>query len=263
MFEDLKPHLVELRKRLFYSVLSIIVMFMVEFSFHNEILSWITAPLNDALKTASETVKNATQGMVTTQQVAGAFFVAIKASFFAGFIGSLPFILFQVWLFIAPGLYDNEKKLVIPFVVGGTTMFIVGVLFAYYMVMPLGFLFLIEFGSLLYTPLINIEDYVGFFTKIMIGFGIAFEMPVIAFLLGALGLITDRTLIDMFKYAIVFIFVLAAILTPPDILSQLLMAIPLIVLYGISILILKVVNPEQEEPEEKRKNLPVKVDDES
>jgi len=140
--------------------------------------------------------------------------------------------------------------MVLPFVIGGSVMFTLGVLFAYYIVTPFGFQFLITFGSFLYTPLINIEDYVGFFTKILLGFGIAFELPVVAYFLGMLGLITDKTLIRFFKYAIVMIFILAALLTPPDVLTQVLMAAPLIILYGASIVILKFVNPEEPEEEE-------------
>ena len=189
-------------------------------------------------------------GMITTHQVGGAFFVALKVSFFAGILMAMPVILWQLWLFIAPGLYDNEKRMVLPFVVGGSVMFLVGVLFAYYVVTPFGFQFLITFGSFLYTPLINIEDYVGFFTKILIGFGIAFELPVFAYFLALLGLITDKTLKDYFKYDIVIIFLLAAFLTPPDVLTQLLMAAPLILLYGLSILIVRYVNPYRPEEED-------------
>ncbi len=355
MFSDLKPHLVELRKRLGLSVLSVFIMFGVAFTFHNGILTWVTQPLNDALtevglmieskekgawhidlpesnasaqvtkKTpksaaqlslevshsaqnlqtaltqASQTVKlqnvelsvflkeaataaqetaistqelslalqdiNLTKevqsvknhtfgGMITTHQVGGAFFVALKVSFFAAILAALPFILYQLWLFVAPGLYNNEKKMIIPFVMGGSVMFFIGVLFAYYIVTPFGFQFLITFGSFLYTPLINIEDYVGFFTKIMMGFGIAFELPVFAYFLALLGLVTDRTLIDFFKYAVVIIFIAAALLTPPDVLTQLLMAIPLVLLYGVSILIVRAVNPapKEESDEEETEN---------
>ncbi len=347
MFESMKPHLAELRRRLAISVLAVLVGFIVAFSFHNTILGWVTQPLNDALvqvgkivekremgtwkiknseenrstpsagqhsaslltdhlksaqklqrslseaskvagnprlekllsdaaKAAGELAQNsrilrqtlATEenltrkavnqnlreksfnGMITTHQVGGAFFVALKVSFFAGILMAMPVILWQLWLFIAPGLYDNEKKMVLPFVVGGSVMFILGVLFAYYVVTPFGFQFLITFGSFLYTPLINIEDYVGFFTKIMIGFGIAFELPVFAYFLGLLGLITDKTLKDYFKYAIVIIFLVAAFLTPPDVLTQLLMAGPLILLYGLSILIVRWVNPYKPEEDE-------------
>jgi len=328
MFEELRPHLAELRKRLGLSVLSVFIAFVIAFVFHNHILTWITQPLNDALtevgriiesqdkatwtmqtqeqnitvkttsstaatlsqklnaaskeakgklaqllKEAAESAKELTtmlkemennssnglsphntfNGQITTHQVGGAFFVALKVSFFTALLGAMPFILFQLWLFVAPGLYSHEKKMVIPFVVGGSIMFLIGVLFAYYIVTPFGFQFLITFGSFLYTPLINIEDYVGFFTKIMMGFGLAFELPVFAYFLALLGLVTDRTLIDFFKYAVVIIFVLAALLTPPDILTQLLMAAPLVLLYGLSILIVRMVNPEKKDEDEDEK----------
>lgn len=250
MFSELRPHLVELRKRLGLSVLSVFIAFIVAFVFHEAILAWITAPLNEALEQVAHLSKKAADGMVTTHQVGGAFFVALKVSFFAGILGALPFILYQLWLFVAPGLYNNEKKMILPFVVGGSVMFFVGVLFAYYVVTPFGFQFLITFGSFLYTPLINIEDYVGFFTKIMMGFGIAFELPVFAYFLALLGLVTDKTLKDFFKYAVLIIFVVAALLTPPDVLTQLLMAAPLVLLYGLSILIVRAVNPHIEDEDE-------------
>ncbi len=145
--------------------------------------------------------------MITTHQVSGAFLVAIKVSFFASLILALPFILWQIWSFIAPGLHEHEKSLVMPFVVAGSIMFIVGVLFAYYIVTPFGFQFLITFGSFLYTPLINIEDYVGFFSKILFGFGAAFELPVFSYFLAKMGLINDKVLKDFFRYAIVIIFI--------------------------------------------------------
>ena len=254
MFDELKPHLVELRKRLGISVGSLIVMFFVMFYFHEPILDWMVEPLNQALIEVGKKSVHAADGMVTTSQVGGAFFVALKVSFFAAIIGALPIILSQIWLFIAPGLYSHEKKMIIPFIFGGTIMFMIGVLFAYYIVTPFGFDFLITFGSFKFTPLINIEDYVGFFTKIMFGFGLAFELPVFAYFLALLGLVDDRQMTAFFKYAIVIIFIVAALLTPPDVLTQLLMAGPLIILYGFSILIVKMVNPapplEEEDDEE-------------
>jgi len=357
MFDELRPHLVELRKRLGLSVLSIFIMFILAFTVHKFILAWITAPLNEALtqvglviesknetewkiqqadgnqtivtttdkksnpeathamdasvaaknlhqklddashlattqsnpemalllkeaSSSAQSVADSTgklahllddlnhsidnaskktfEGMVTTHQIGGVFFVALKVSFFAGLLAALPFILYQIWLFISPGLYANEKKMVLPFVIGGSSMFLIGVLFAYYIVTPFGFQFLITFGSFLYTPLINIEDYVGFFTKIMMGFGLAFELPVFAYFLALLGLVTDKSLKDFFKYAVLMIFVLAALLTPPDVLTQLLMAFPLILLYGVSILIVRMVNPhiEDEDEEEESENKP-------
>ena len=250
MFDDLRPHLVELRKRLAISAGSLIVMFFVMFYFHEAILGWMVEPLNQALAEVGKKSVHAAEGMVTTSQVGGAFFVALKVSFFAAILGALPIILSQIWMFIAPGLYANEKKMVIPFVLGGTIMFIIGVLFAYYIVTPFGFDFLITFGSFKFTPLINIEDYVGFFTKIMFGFGIAFELPVFAYFLALLGMVNDRQMIAFFKYAVIIIFIVAALLTPPDVLTQLLMAGPLIILYGFSILIVKLVNPAKDEDSE-------------
>lgn len=254
MFDELRPHLVELRKRLGISVGSLFVMFFVMFFFHEPILNWMVAPLDQALLEVGKKSALAAEGMVTTSQIGGAFFVALKVSFFAAIVASLPIILSQIWMFIAPGLYANEKKMIIPFIVGGTVMFLVGVLFAYYIVTPFGFDFLITFGSFKFTPLINIEDYVGFFTKIMFGFGIAFELPVFAYFLALLGMVDDRQMAAFFKYAVVIIFIVAALLTPPDVLTQLLMAGPLIILYGFSILIVKAVNPapplEDEDEEE-------------
>ena len=243
MFDDLKPHLVELRKRLSIAVGSLIVMFFVMFYFHEPLLNWIVEPLNVALIEVGKKSLHAADGMVTTSQVGGAFFVALKVAFFAAILGALPIILSQIWMFVAPGLYANEKKMIIPFIFGGTVMFTIGVMFAYYVVTPFGFDFLITFGSFKFTPLINIEDYVGFFTKILFGFGLAFELPVFAYFLALLGLVNDRQMSDFFKYAVVIIFIVAALLTPPDVLTQLLMAGPLVILYGISILIVKAVNP--------------------
>jgi sec-independent protein translocase protein TatC len=247
MLETLRPHLVELRKRLAIAVGSVVVMFFVAFFFHEPILGWMVEPLNNALTEVGKISPVSANGMVTTNQVGGAFFVALKVSFFAGLLMALPIVLAQIWMFVAPGLYANEKKMILPFVLGGSIMFAIGVSFAYYIVTPFGFDFLITFGSFKFTPLINIEDYVGFFTKIMFGFGIAFELPVFAYFLALLGLVNDRQMIDFFKYAIVIIFIVAALLTPPDVLTQLLMAGPLILLYGLSIMIVKLVNPADEE----------------
>ena len=178
------------------------------------------------------------------------FFTAMKVAFFAGFIISLPVIFWQLWLFLAPGLYDHEKKLVVPFVFFATLMFLLGASFAYYIVVPIGFDFLIAFGNSVVSVLPSIGKYVGFFTKLLIGFGIAFELPVITFFLAKIGLVNDQMLKDFFRYAVVLIFIVAAVLTPPDVISQVLMAAPLLILYGVSIYIAKVFNPAQKEEEE-------------
>ncbi|MDD3342884.1 MAG: twin-arginine translocase subunit TatC [Sulfurospirillaceae bacterium] len=240
MFDELKPHLVELRKRLAISLSVIIVMFVICFSFWQPILGWMIAPLKAVLPTGSNVIFTGVQEP---------FFTAMKVAFFTGFVISLPVIFWQFWLFVAPGLYENEKKLVIPFVSAATIMFTIGASFCYYIVIPLAFAFLIGFGSALFTALPSIGEYVGFFTKVLVGFGLAFELPVVIFFFAKLGLVDDKALKDFFRYAIVIIFFISALLTPPDILSQFLMAGPLTILYGISILVAKAVNPYVE-PEE-------------
>ena len=234
MFEELKPHLGELRKRLSLSLTAILVMFLVCFSFWEPILGWMIAPLKAVLPEGSNVIFTGVQEP---------FFTAMKVAFFTGFVIALPIIFWQFWLFVAPGLYDNEKRLVIPFVTAATGMFLMGAAFCYYVVVPLAFAFLVAFGSTLFTALPSIGEYVGFFSKILFGFGLSFEMPVVIFFFAKLGLVTDQTLKEFFRYAIVIIFTIAAILTPPDVLSQLLMAAPLTLLYGISIWIAKIVNP--------------------
>jgi len=238
MFDEIKPHLAELRKRLMVAAGSLIVMFFICFGFWEIILDWMVVPLRDALPENSN---------IIFTQVGEAFFTALKVSFFAGFIFSLPVIFWQFWLFVAPGLYENEKLLILPFVIFATAMFVIGALFAYYVVFPFGFTYLINFGAELFTALPSIGDYVGFFTKLMIGFGIAFELPVMTLFLAKLGLVDNDTLSKFFPYAVVLSFVVSALLTPPDVLTQFLMAGPLIILYGISIFIAKAVNPAVKE----------------
>ncbi|RUT51464.1 twin-arginine translocase subunit TatC [Campylobacter fetus] len=241
MFEDLRPHLIELRKRLIISAFAIIVCFVVCFNFWNPILAYMSAPLKAVLPDGSN---------IIFTQVAEPFFTAMKVAFFAGLLLALPVIFWQFWLFVAPGLYENEKKYVIPFVISATFMFLVGAAFCYYFVVPVGFHFLINFGGELFQALPSIGDYVGFFTKLIVAFGISFELPVVTFFLAKLGMIDDKTLKGFFRYAVVIIFIFAAIMTPPDVLSQFLLAIPLIALYALSIFIAKVVNPAKKNEEE-------------
>jgi sec-independent protein translocase protein TatC len=241
MFDDLKPHIADLRKRLVISCLTIAVMFFVCFNFYEPILTWMMVPVEAVLP------KNSQMVAVEIQET---FFTALKVAFFSGFIFSLPVIFWQLWLFLAPGLYDHEKKLVVPFVFFATLMFLMGSSFAYYIVVPVGFEFLVNFGSTVVTVLPSIGKYVEFFTKLLIGFGIAFELPVITFFLAKIGLVDDRMLKDFFRYAIILIFVVSALLTPPDVISQLLMAAPLTILYGVSIYIAKVFNPADKKEEE-------------
>ena len=238
MFEDIKPHLAELRKRLGISIVVIIVFAFVAFGFNKYIIDIAKAPL---------------VGVVHGDPFIGGigiFFTALKISIFTGFILALPVVFYQIWAFVEPGLYDHEKKYVIPFVSISTIMFILGMAFAYFMVIPLGFQFLWMFAGNLVNFLQTLDEYIGIFTKILFGFGIAFELPVILFFLGMLGLVNDKNLKDFFGYAVLIIFVVAALLTPPDVITQLMMAAPLILLYVISIVIVKMVNPYKEDEED-------------
>ncbi|PAF41347.1 twin-arginine translocase subunit TatC [Helicobacter sp. 11S03491-1] len=250
MFEDLKPHIQDLRKRLMISVATLLVVFLICFSFWKHIFEWIKAPLAAVFGT------HQVDGMLVQIEPLEGIFVALKVSFFAALAISVPVIFWQLWLFVAPGLYKNEKRVVLPFVFFGTIMFVCGAGFAYYVVFPFTIKYALMFGNEMFAANISASSYVTLFTRFVIGFGVAFELPVLAYFLAKIGLITDQTLKNYFKYAIVVIFILAAVITPPDVISQVFMALPLIGLYILSIVIAKVVNPahktqkEQDDTEE-------------
>jgi sec-independent protein translocase protein TatC len=232
MLEEIRPHIAELRVRLFKIVISYGVAFILVFLNWQLVYAWMKKPLEAAFNKA----------MIFTS-LAEPFITALKISLYAGFVLALPFIMWQVWKFIAPALYENEKKMAIPFVFWASVMFLGGVSFAYYVVFPFGASVLINFGGVEFEAMLKMSEYIGFFAKFMFGFGIAFELPVFSYFLAKLDLITDETLIGGFRYAVVAIFIVSAILTPPDPATQFLMAIPLIILYGVSIIIVKMVNP--------------------
>ena len=242
MLDEIRPHLAELRVRLMKSAGALFVFFFVAFAFWEPILNWIMVPLKESLSADSE---------VIAYKMGEQFFVAVIVSFFASLMVSLPIIFYQLWAFVAPGLYDNEKKLMIPFVTSATFMFTVGAAFAYFVVFPYGFQYLVNFGGNTIQAMISIGEYLGFFLKLIFGFGMSFELPVFTFFLATLGLIDDQSLIGFFRYAILIIFVFAALLTPPDIMTQFLMAGPLILLYGFSIIIVRMGKPAPRHAERK------------
>ena len=241
IMHGIRPHLAALRKSLMIMSGTIFVMFFVCFAFYEPILNWMIIPVEAVLPKGSEMV---------AIEVQETFFTAIKVAFFSAFIVSLPVILWQVWDFIGEALHDHEKKFVIPFIFSALAMFSIGASFAYYIVVPFGFDFLINFGSQVVTVMPSIGKYVTFFTKLLFGFGIAFELPVFTFLFAFAGIINDQDLKDFFKYAVVIIFMLSALLTPPDVITQFLMAVPMILLYGVSVQIAKIFNPASKYEEE-------------
>ena len=242
MFEELKPHIQDLRKRLIIALVSVIVAFIVCFAFWKQIFAIVKLPIESAFA-------DRVQGTLMQLTPLEGIFSAMSLSFLVAFTISTPIIFWQLWLFVAPGLYKNEKKIILPFVGFGTAMFILGALFAYFIIFPFMIEYILLFGNDMFEANISVESYVGFFIRVVLGFGIAFELPVLAYFLARVGMITDESLKKFFKYAVVIIFVVAAIITPPDPFSQLLMAIPHVLLYGLSILIAKFINPAKKSPE--------------
>lgn len=223
-------HLAELRKRLIRVFIALGVGFAVCYLFKERLYHFLTIPLNAVLPPDSS--------MIFTS-LPEAFFTYLKVAFFASIILTSPFTLYQMWRFISPGLYPSEKKYVAPFVIFSTIFFIGGSSFAYYLVFPLGFKFFIAFGTEHIKPMLSMKEYLSFSFKLLLAFGIIFELPVLMFFLGRIGMINSKTLITKRKYAILLIFILAALFTPPDVVTQILMALPLLLLYEVSIWVVK------------------------
>jgi sec-independent protein translocase protein TatC len=227
----LTAHLQELRKRLILSFIAVGLGFILCYSFANTIFNILAAPLMDILKTKG--------GSLIFISVAEAFFTYMKVAFIAGIILTSPFILYQIWAFVAPGLYQNEKRYVIPFVLGGSLFFALGIVFGYYVAIPVGFRFLLGYATDFIKPMPSMKEYLSFSIKFLLAFGLMFEFPVVLVLLAKIGVVDAKMLARQRKYAILLIFIFAAVMTPPDIISQVLMAVPLMGLYELSILLSK------------------------
>lgn len=230
-------HLQELRVRLLHCIAAVIVCMIACFSFADDIYAWLQIPLADALES-----NDFPRSMAYTSPVEP-FIISLKVALLAGLFAALPYILFQFWRFISPGLYPRERRAVIPFVFFGTVFFVGGALFCRYVVLPLGLEVLLAVApsnpgdAFQAAPVITLEKYFSFAVMMMIGFGIVFELPVVVLFLSWIGLITYKTLIRHWRGAIVAAFVLGALLTPPDPGTQLMLAAPLVVLYAFSILV--------------------------
>jgi len=167
------------------------------------------------------------------------FFIYIKIGFIAGLFLALPYVLYEIWLFVKPGLYEREKKLAVPFIVLATGLFYIGAAFCYFIVFPAAFQFFLSFESPELKPMIDIKEYVSLFTMLLLAFGVIFETPIIVVLIGLLGLVDSNQLRKGRRYSIVIAFIIGALLTPtPDPLNQSLMAIPIIILYEVGLRIL-------------------------
>lgn len=245
-------HLHELRKRLITCVVAVLVGFLVSYNFADRLFQILCKPWLEALPK-----EQAVKLIATAPHEA--FFTYMKVSFIAGVGLAVPVILFQLWRFIAPGLYEHEKRALIPVVFFSSFFFLGGALFGYFFVFPYGFQFFASFATDYITPLITTREFLQFSTRLLLGFGIVFELPIFAFFLAKLGLITATFMRRMRKVSIVLIFILAAALTPgPDVFSQLMMAGPLLVLYEISVWVVHIFGrkPKPEEVGEEKQPAP-------
>lgn len=229
-------HLRELRKRLLHIIATVAIATCLTYSFVDYIFIWICAPFKQSFPGQS----------LIGNGPAEAFMIKLQVSVYAGFILGLPLIAQQLWAFIEPALYEKERKTIVPIAAIATSLFITGVLFCYYLVLPLAYSFFFgQYASIDLEPNIRISDQLSTSLTMMTAFGVMFEMPLIVYILASLGMVTHTKLIAVSRYAIVIIFLLSAILTPPDVISQILMATPLIILYGISILVAKKAFPDE------------------
>ena len=236
----LMDHLRELRKRLIISMVVIAVGAVFAYVYAGEIFSIVCAPYFAAFPNSPLIGTSPTEAWV----------LKLKVSVFASALFTSPILFYQLWLFVAPGLYAHERKLVLPFIALSTALFCGGAYFCYRMVLPLTFAFFHdEFTSIGVTPTIRVGDQISMTITALAGFGAVFELPLLTFFLARIGVIDHTFLLTWFKHAVVVIFVIAAVLTPPDVLTQFLMAGPLLVLYVISIGIAYVAAPKTEELE--------------
>ncbi len=222
----LLDHLGELRRRMIYAAIAVMVGFFVAYQFAEPLFYWLMKPVLDAMPEG-----------VQLQYLSppDAFFVYMKTAFVASLIVMSPFVFYQIWAFVAPGLYEEERKYVIPLAGVTGVFFIAGAAFCYFQVFPLAFRFFMSFTSEHIKAAFTMTDTFSFCIKLLLAFGLIFEMPIVAFALARLGVVTPPMLRKARKYAILVIFIVAAILTPPDVVSQLLMAFPMLVLYEVSI----------------------------
>ena len=240
---SLTDHLVELRKRLVRCVIILFIGFGACYYYKDFIFDIVTRPLVHVLPKNSYLIYTG---------LTEAFFVYMKLAFFASLIITCPFIIYQIWKFISPALHSTEKKYVLPFVLFSTLLFISGVLFGYFIALPPAFEFFVSFNNRYLQSMISFSDYISLFVTFLLGFGLSFELPVFMFFLAKLGIVNSQMLSKQRKYAILVIFIVAAILTPsPDALSQILMAIPLMFLYEVSIFITKFAGKKKIDSESK------------
>ncbi|MGL6071217.1 twin-arginine translocase subunit TatC [Craterilacuibacter sp.] len=226
--QPLLAHLIELRNRLVRAVAGIVIVFVALFNWAGDIYHLLAKPMMDVLPAGAQ--------MIATD-VTAPFFVPVKVTMLVAFLISLPNTLYQVWGFIAPGLYQHEKRLIAPLVISSVLLFFIGMAFAYYLVFPVVFGFMSAVTPTGVAMMTDIDKYLSFVLGMFVAFGVTFEVPVIVIVLTRMGIVSIEQLRQGRPYVIVGAFVVAAIVTPPDVLSQIMLAVPLWILYECGILI--------------------------
>ena len=235
-------HLDELRKRLVTSFVAVGIGFAACYAFKEKLFYILVAPLQKAMRSGDTLIYT---------HLPEAFFTFLKTALISGILLASPVLLYQFWMFIAPGLYDREKKMLIPILFLSTLFFAGGALFGYFIVFPWGFKFFLSFATDTIRPMPSMKEYLGFAAKLLLAFGIVFELPLVITFLARLGIVSVEFLKKYRKYAILIFFVGAAMLTPPDVVTQIMMALPLMLLYEISIIGARIFGKKRDEdPEE-------------
>ncbi|MFQ6110045.1 MAG: twin-arginine translocase subunit TatC [Candidatus Aminicenantales bacterium] len=221
-------HLEDLRKRIFYSFIAVVVTVVPAWFFSKDIYNILARPVTKYLPEGTK---------LAYTHLTAPFMLYIKVSFLTAIFASSPFIFLQLWYFVAPGLYQKEKKYVYPFVIFTTFFFALGALFGYFVAFPFACNFFLKMGSE-FQPVITVDQYFSLALRLLIGIALVFEMPTLVFFLSRMGIITSRWMVKNFKYAVLVVFIIAAVITPsPDIINQSILAIPMLALYGFSVLI--------------------------
>jgi len=223
-------HLEELRSRIIKILVTVLIFSIVTYFFSERVIDFLARPV----------------ARVYFFSPTEAFAIRIKISIILGIILSVPVIFYHIWQFVVPGLFEREIKAVVPAVIFSTLFFLIGGTFCFFVVLPTAIKFLMGFGTEKLEPMIKIGSYISFVSYTTLAFGAVFELPIVSYFLGKLGIITDKTLRKGRRYAVLGILVLAATITPPDLFSQIMLAIPLYILYEISIVVLKITQKKKE-----------------
>jgi sec-independent protein translocase protein TatC len=238
-------HLEELRKRLIVCFTAVGIGFVLSYGFKEKLFQILTRPLISVMQTGDKLIFTG---------LPEAFFTYLKVALLSGMILATPVIFYQFWMFVAPGLYQKEKQHMIPIVFLSTFFFVGGSFFGYFIVFPYGFKFFLGFASEIIQPLPSMREYLSFASKLLLAFGLVFELPLIITFLARLGMVSVSFLKKNRKYALLLFFAGAAILTPPDVVTQVMMALPLIVLYEISIIGARIFGKKKSEEDDNNDN---------